>query len=289
MNNEATEQPSTGKFPEMGGRDIRRKIGEELRSAREFQHLSIEEVSIATKINARFIKCIEEGDWSFLPPTYVKAFIKSFSKTVDYQSKNMDKYLTENLSDDREYITTEKSYSPEDKSVLYRPGGFFSWTEQHRSTIAIVAITVVFIVMAILYIAVPDRSSRRFLEPISESVPDTTTIKTQKTLIDTTTIPDSVRIQQPVVSKPVSKVENFKLTIFAEDTCYVKITQQDSLLYEQTLWPKNRIAIEPEKPVNMVLGNAPGVRLIVEGDTLTRFPPGRRVYTCRVGAEGFIQ
>ena len=80
-------------YPEIGSIEVRKKIGEEIRSAREFQQLSVDQVAEMTKINKRYIEAIEKGDWSFLPPTYVRAFITTAAVTAGLEAAEMENRL----------------------------------------------------------------------------------------------------------------------------------------------------------------------------------------------------
>ncbi|MDP8925742.1 MAG: helix-turn-helix domain-containing protein, partial [Actinomycetota bacterium] len=48
------------------------KIGQILKQARKEQGLSLQEVEQATKIRARYLKELEEGNFSVLPAVYVR-------------------------------------------------------------------------------------------------------------------------------------------------------------------------------------------------------------------------
>ncbi len=57
-----------------------KEIGTKLRQNREDKGLSISEVSMATKINAKILKAIEEGDEANLPAkTFLRGFVRSYA------------------------------------------------------------------------------------------------------------------------------------------------------------------------------------------------------------------
>ena len=59
-----------------------KRFGEELKAVRESKNISLQDISKATRINTKFIEAIEAGNLSILPPTYIRAFIKSYAKNV---------------------------------------------------------------------------------------------------------------------------------------------------------------------------------------------------------------
>ncbi|TMW73272.1 helix-turn-helix domain-containing protein [Alteribacter natronophilus] len=59
------------------------ELGVRLKSAREEQNLSLEELQVKTKIQKRYLAAIEEGDFSRLPGEfYARAFVKSYAEAV---------------------------------------------------------------------------------------------------------------------------------------------------------------------------------------------------------------
>lgn len=58
------------------------KIGEELRASREKRDLTMEEVVAITKIDAKFLEALEEGNFDVLPDPYVKAFLRAYASAV---------------------------------------------------------------------------------------------------------------------------------------------------------------------------------------------------------------
>ena len=56
------------------------EIGPALREARERQQLSYSQVEEGTKIRSRYIRALEEEDFSVLPgPTYTKGFLRAYA------------------------------------------------------------------------------------------------------------------------------------------------------------------------------------------------------------------
>jgi cytoskeletal protein RodZ len=51
---------------------------EELHKAREAQNISLDDLTAATRISKKFLKAIEDGDFSLLPQIYIRAFIRDY-------------------------------------------------------------------------------------------------------------------------------------------------------------------------------------------------------------------
>lgn len=59
------------------------QLAEELKQARINNHLSIQQLSNVTRIDIKFIEAMENGDFTYLPELYVKAFTKQYAQAVN--------------------------------------------------------------------------------------------------------------------------------------------------------------------------------------------------------------
>ena len=73
-------------------------IGQELKSARRRLAISLDEVSVATKIQKKYLKAIEEDRWQDLPePLYTRNFLRSY---VQFLGKDVE-YVLSKFSKER--------------------------------------------------------------------------------------------------------------------------------------------------------------------------------------------
>ncbi|NWF90049.1 MAG: helix-turn-helix domain-containing protein [Ignavibacteriaceae bacterium] len=85
------------------------KIAEELKEAREKNGLSLAQVANKSKIDIKFLEAMEQGDFSFLPDLYVRAFVKNFARTVGLnENKIVKKY--ESAKQGIPYVEEENDY-----------------------------------------------------------------------------------------------------------------------------------------------------------------------------------
>jgi len=59
-----------------------KEFADELRTSREAKHISLTDISSATKIQLKYLRAMEEGDFTFLPEPYIRAFIRDFAKAI---------------------------------------------------------------------------------------------------------------------------------------------------------------------------------------------------------------
>ena len=69
------------------------EFGDELRKAREYGDMSLEDISILTKIDLKFLQALEDENFDILPEPYIRAFLKSFAAAVGMnEAKVMSEY-----------------------------------------------------------------------------------------------------------------------------------------------------------------------------------------------------
>jgi transcriptional regulator with XRE-family HTH domain len=64
------------------------EIGETLRDARMRAHIDVSEIEAETKIRAKYLRALENEEWSLLPgPTFVKSFLRTYAKALGVDGK----------------------------------------------------------------------------------------------------------------------------------------------------------------------------------------------------------
>ncbi len=285
-----------GEYPEIGTPDVRKRIADELRNAREFNEASLDQIRSITKINNVYLNNIEEGNWSFLPPVYVKLFIKAYAEAVGIQSDEFNGLLDNAFESIKPKIQMKESleefHSQKSGAKYTKPTSVFTWTERNRSIIFYSIITVIAIVIIGWYLLKPPSEDVTLIEPDYSA-----DIQTDTIAMDTTALSEKVEeeprveIQEPefeeeTIEEPV--IDTFSFYAVSLGTCYVKIEHEDTLLYERTLWDGNYISEEYPEPIKVTLGNAPQLRIIVNGDSIEAFE-GRKVRVLQINSEGIIR
>ena len=58
------------------------KFADELKAARIKSNISLQQMSAKSRIDIKFLEALDNGNFSFLPDLYVKAFIKQYARVV---------------------------------------------------------------------------------------------------------------------------------------------------------------------------------------------------------------
>lgn len=145
------------------GEERKRTVGELLRAERARKKLSLDEVSLKTKISKRLIKCIEENRFSELPsPVSLKGFLKIYSEFLGLDPDPLMKELTEmNVLSGGPRL--KLTHSIDNKSAV-TPGA--SWSRYWAyGAAALVALLFIYIV-----ILMAPRPRREALRPAERTV-----------------------------------------------------------------------------------------------------------------------
>ena len=54
----------------------------DLKQLRVAQGITLEDISAHTRINTRFLEALEQGDFTILPKTYIRLFLRSYCQEI---------------------------------------------------------------------------------------------------------------------------------------------------------------------------------------------------------------
>ena len=79
-------------------------VAEQLRQAREEQHLNVYQVAEITKIKTDHIRALEAGEWgSFSAPVYIRGFVRTYAKTLKLDVAKLTADLESELSQNEKF------------------------------------------------------------------------------------------------------------------------------------------------------------------------------------------
>lgn len=99
------------------------KLAEELKEARINNNMTLKQLASKTRIDLKFLEAMEEGNFTFLPELYVKAFVKEYANVAGLNPDLMlKKYEAareglpfEEVPEEEESKTSEDEEIPDDK------------------------------------------------------------------------------------------------------------------------------------------------------------------------------
>src|ERR1700739_266633 len=121
------------------------EIGETLRETRMRRRIDMTEVEAATKIRAKYLRALENEEWSLLPgSTFVKSFLRTYAQALGLDGKALvEEYRLHHES-------PNESYEPLVAAPRRSPRGRPERSGPSRGYVAAVSVTVALIVLLIV-------------------------------------------------------------------------------------------------------------------------------------------
>ncbi len=220
-------------------------IGAWLRAEREKRHLSIEAIAQATKIRSATIEALEAGEFSHLPLPYIRASIRTIARFLKIPSEEVNRALEIYLPS--ESIPTPSV--PESPLVDSAPSTRWIW----------LAIAVV-LLLGVLFLW--------WYNSDSTPVPLPSASQTGKNA------PSTIRKAEPseltIAPPPTTKQHTDTLIVEAitTDSVWVSLLFDNNRRLQELLPPHKKRVWRAKRWIRLSVGNAGGLLLIVNSDTL---------------------
>jgi cytoskeletal protein RodZ len=270
------------------------KLSEELKIAREASGITIQQLAAKTRVDLKFIVAMEDGNFSFLPELYVKAFLKEYVKFVGLDEKLiLKKYefakqgkeyieppqetLTDKIKEikedrlDKETHSQPKSiitYIPSVNEELNRPP---APAPDRRNLIFIGVAVGLILIVALIYLIFIRKSDEIVVS--DKSVEELVQESKQRYVED---VPKNPALDS--LSKSVNSTDNLRLSISASDTCWVNARLDDSRQDEFKLLPHTNKIITAKSNFKVRFGNSFHVQLLLNNNPLSFNAKSRTSY-----------
>ncbi|GAB4289407.1 MAG: DUF4115 domain-containing protein [Ignavibacteriaceae bacterium] len=263
------------------------RFAEELKSARVKSGLTPDQLAAKTRIDKRYIEAIDNGNFSFLPEIYVRAFIKEYAlfvgldpeetlkkfkaATGQISSEELDssdsvpeqEKKTINTARDKTYSGSfESSKHPGDKginrNILLYSGSLF----------------VLILIIAFLYFFFFDEQP----EIIVQETP-------YEEVINST--PDRFVTEQANEESELSEItDSLVVTIASSGTSWVQIIKDNRKLEEFMLYPNSGKSVKAADNFEMILGNSGSLSIMLNQKKLDFSGEPGKVRYVRVDSTG---
>lgn len=257
------------------------KFAEELRQAREENEISLQQMAAKTRIDIKFLEAIDNGNFSFLPTIYVRAFIKQYAKTVGLdeedtikkyeaakQGKLSEKVKVEEKKEKNKEPVEEKIHEPEKKQV--QPLQTFTditetQTEDEsgkkkRAMMTGGAVAGVVVIAILIYLVFFQNSSQIIVEekPYEEVLEESTQRYVEEEIVDdeiTSTVnTDSLSLQ----------IKNTD----SRDTSWILVISDNIIKEDYLIYPGSGKTFKAGNNFKFTLGNSGVIRLELNGENL---------------------
>lgn len=234
-------------------------MGAYLRAARRRRHVSIERAAEDTKIRATFLMRMESDEFDFLAPAYVRGFLKSYARYLRVDPEPLLQDFDRRFGTERIDAAQIVALQRRERSLPRQGPRLNSWV------VAAGGAALVLIVLAVVGIANAPKSAQPSAQVAVESSAPASQSPSPSSTSSASASPS------PSSTAALAFDNGIHLKIIATTArCWVKVLGADSqtVLYTGTLEVGQSQAVSDPKAMTVLLGNAPGVELVVNGQNL---------------------
>jgi len=287
-------------------RDTVQEFGRELVNARQYKGITLEQISEITKIDEHYLKAMEDGKWDLLPRPYMEAFLKAYAQAVGmHVPKVMKKYR------EMVYLTQEEGFPESDDQQMVKEADQAVTGNDHPSeetpemepakhwkkyAAAGILIVVLIIVVTLIFRSGPEKpppilvddqdSASQFEETEAEAL---SAVDGSETFSPTPSPTSDERARDTlgrstIIKKKIST--RFTLEARATQSCWLRATLDRNRVQDVLLVSGETLTWKVYQEIHLVAGNAGGLELIFNGDSLGILGPVGEPVTVVIGPEG---
>ena len=267
--------------------DQLKSFAQELKAKRKEKNITVKDIYEKTRIDAKYLENIENGNFDFMPDVYMRAFIRKYADAVDFSADeaiNMydaarkgksveDISKTENSKDNAEGkptygdepIKTEKHSELNDKN--------------NNITIIIGLIVGSILIGVAYYFFVQKGNSEIIVEPRIEEILNERSVETKSPKFE-------IKTKTKAIKKEIVKSDSLLLKINATDTAWFRVLIDSKIDDEFTLNPNRTKVLTAQSKIKLLLGNAGGVEFSLNGKKLQFSGKKGEIRNISIDAEG---
>ncbi len=266
-------------------RDTIQAFGRELIEARQAKGVTLQQIADLTRINERYLRAMEEGDWDLLPLPYMEAFLKAYAEAAgmnvpkvlkDYREMVQREFAAENapvgIAGLEEIPAATSAPVPvrrSRKGLGYMVAGF----------LFLVLLMAVYRLFFVQETAAPARSSEQQKKAVQP--PDTARSRVS---------PDADRalqlVPESLAANQVVSPIGINLRGRAIQQCWVRLTRDGKKSPDVELAPGDTIWWRAKEEIRMKIGNAGGLELEFNGEPWGVLGPVKKVITVTITPDG---
>ncbi len=245
------------------------EIAKELKSARENKGVEISQISNKTRIDAKYLKLMEEGDFDYMPDVYMKAFVKEFADSLGLDGAEMvNKYkaakfgrVEQSADDDLVSTKTDEPVrefgSGEGENTV--PGE----VSKNNNQLVYLAVAFLFIItVVIVYFAVIKDGSTEFYK-------ENTSSKQQETPAEKRFVEKKPELKPDSKPAAVDPSEGpLKVRVETSDTLWLRVKLDDQQTNEYMMYPNTSKNFDALSEFRFVVGNSSAVKFFLNGNQL---------------------
>lgn len=266
-------------------------VASELKAEREKRNIPLAQIAADTRISLHYLESLEEGRYNDLPGgMYNRAFLKAYCEILNLDQREiMNRYETE-VSPPFEKPSRPKTQIPREKSLRLSP--VLIWSVMLLSSASGVYFSRKWIANIFSpYFAHSPVTHLQYEpppQPPSPEVPQASAVSSSAASgqvtpepaspspqgPEGTTTPETASAAPPNIPAPkeaapvAANAPALRLDLKVNDRCWISVTSDGHSVIERTLEPGETHSFKAEEELSIVLGNAGGVNLKLNGKTV---------------------
>ncbi|CUS97611.1 helix-turn-helix domain-containing protein [Candidatus Kryptobacter tengchongensis] len=224
-------------------------VAEILRQAREGRNLTLKDISKKTRISEKFLEKIENGVYDFAPEPYVRAFIRSYARVVGLNPNEVIKEFENEIASLKP--VTEKK---ESARIQFDFSSFLS-----ENVLWIIGAFVLILVVVFIFVGV-DKEEKK---PIEKKSFETAVEEISK-----------IGQVQNNIKQTTSEIDSLDLRIISTDSVWFNVIIDSAQVKEFLMPPNSSLTLKAKNNFNFTIGNAGGIKFILNGYELE--PVGKK-------------
>jgi cytoskeleton protein RodZ len=265
-------------------------IGERLRRQRLQNRISLERVSLETKIGVRLLEAIEAGQFEKLPGgVFRRSFVLQYARALDLDPEEIAGELNQlNQFDEVPPLPTVEAINGHGQ----KPGAAFSFRGDlgglRSSTIgSLIAAVGVIMVCALVYTWWQTPPAAKVetasVQPASRPAP----VAPAPAPASAAPAPPLQTAPAPEVIPAPSDAAHVRVGLSADETTWISISSDGKNVFAQSLEPHETKIVEASSKVRLVVGNAGGVEISLNGKPIGPIGPRGQVRVVELSPGGF--
>lgn len=220
-------------------------FGRYLRQHRIEKGIPLEKISAETRIGIKILQLIENENHERLPAdVFVKGFLRAYAKAIGADGDEALRLYVASLSGYREKVQ---------QAVSLQETGLRFWTKLLVSLGALGCLVAASVFMPVLF-------QEKGHAPEPEALPAKPAVA-----VPAAAAPEASHPPDPLPPSGKAPADKFLLAIRVVENTWLKITVDDLAAREYSLKPGERLELEAVSGFKLLLGNAAGVKLKLNG------------------------
>ncbi len=233
-------------------------LGQELRKRRQEKQVSLMDIAAETRINVKFLEAIEEGRFSILPQTYVRAFLREYGEAIGFGADEIMRQYDAVQSPHQPQHSHEPPAQPASGTTTSPAATFIKKSpSQVQKTVVFVAVLAV--ALAITIFLTNSNSTTVSTKSTTEIPFDRVVKETEAATIK----PEPVQNDSVIVVP--AKADSLRLEIFTSDSVWMSILIDGKKTEEFLFPPKRKKIWLAREQFAVTMGNAGGATFQLNG------------------------